>query len=93
VVTSAAQIDSLQELKAKQLAAAAGQSSGYQGWVDADAALRMMLKQSVPQTTVPTRLFTTGNIASLTLTDVAQTSGTWYGSTSYQQAYQKLWGV
>ena len=93
VVTSAAQIDSLQELKAKQLAAAAGQSSGYQGWVDADAALRMMLKQSVPQTTVPTRLFTTGNIASLTLTDAAQTSGTWYGSTSYQQAYQKLWGV
>jgi ribose transport system substrate-binding protein len=95
VVTSAAQIDSLQELKAKQLAAAAGQSSGYQGWVDADAALRLMLKQpvAVPATTVPTRLFTSNNIDSLSLTDAAQTSGAWYGSTSYQQAFQKQWGV
>jgi ribose transport system substrate-binding protein len=93
VVTSAAQIDSLQELKAKQLAAAAGQSAGYQGWVDADAALRMMAKQTIPPTKVPTRLFTTGNIAALTLTDAAQTSGAWYGPTSYQQAYKTLWGL
>jgi ribose transport system substrate-binding protein len=93
VVTSAAQIDSLQELKAGQLAAGAGQSSGFQGWVDADAALRLMLKQSVPQVTVPTRLFTSSNIGSLALTNTAQTSGEWFGSTSYQQAYKKLWGV
>jgi ribose transport system substrate-binding protein len=93
VVTSAAQIDSLQELKAGQLAAGAGQSSGFQGWVDADAALRMMLKQPVPQVTVPTRLFTTSNVSALSLTDAAQTSGEWFGSTRYQQAYEKLWGV
>ena len=43
--------------------------------------------------TFPSRLFTAQNIGSIQVTTAAQASGAWFGDTSYQSAFEKLWGV
>ena len=41
----------------------------------------------------PTRLFTAQNIGSIQVTPAAAASGAWFGSTAYQAAFKKDWGV
>jgi ribose transport system substrate-binding protein len=94
LASSAAQLDGLKMLKAPGLLDAdAGQASAYQGWADADAVLRLMLKQPVQYTTIPIRLFTRTNVGDLALTPGAEESGAWFGSTGYVREYERLWGV
>ncbi|MGV9711734.1 sugar ABC transporter substrate-binding protein [Gordonia sp. NPDC003424] len=93
-VVGAAQLSGLQQLKSQNfLYAAAAQASAYQGWVDVDAALRMMLAQKVPAYTIPVRLFTRESIKDVPLTAEAQASGEWFGPTTFTTDFTKLWGA
>ena len=91
-LTGAAQLGGLQALASKNfLYAAAAQASSYQGYVDADAAIRLMLGTKVPDYTIPVRLFTRDTIGSVPLTDAAQQSGEWFGPTTFPADFAKLW--
>ena len=96
-VSGAAQLSGLQMLSKKNfLYASVGQASAYQGWVDADAVLRMMTGTAgnkLPAYTIPVRLFTRDNIGDIKLTAAAQNSGDWFGPSDYTQSFLKLWGV
>jgi ribose transport system substrate-binding protein len=65
----------------------------YAGWALTDEILRMMTKSGPAAETFPSRLFTAQNIGSIQVTPAAQGSGTWFGSSSYQSAFAKLWGA
>jgi ribose transport system substrate-binding protein len=75
------------------LAADVGIDYPYQGWAIADEIMRMMLKQAPVNERTPHRLFTAGNIGSLTLTPAGEASGAWYGSSAYTTMFTRLWGV
>jgi ribose transport system substrate-binding protein len=78
------------------LYASVGQASAYEGWADADAALRLISGtpgNQLPTYTIPVRLFTRQNVGSITLTAAGEASGGWYGSTKYTSDFLKLWGV
>jgi ribose transport system substrate-binding protein len=96
-VSGAAQLAGLQMLKNKNfLYASVGQASAYQGWVDADAVLRMMTGTTgdkLPQYTIPVRLFTRDTIGSVPLTQAAEASGEWFGPSDYPDSFVKLWGL
>jgi ribose transport system substrate-binding protein len=53
----------------------------------------MATKSAPVQETIPTRLFTRQNIGTIQVTTAAQASGTWFGSTSFENEFAKLWGV
>lgn len=93
-LTGAALLGGLQQLAAgKFLYAASGQAAAFQGWVDADAALRMMAGAKLPEYSIPSRLFTRDSIRGVTLTEAAELSGEWYGPTDFPQKFASLWGV
>jgi ribose transport system substrate-binding protein len=43
--------------------------------------------------TIPDRLFTKRNIGTIQVTTAGQASGAWFGSTSFESEFAKLWGV
>jgi ribose transport system substrate-binding protein len=45
------------------------------------------------QETIPTRLFTEQNIGTIQITTADQASGVWFGNTSFEDDFAKLWGV
>ncbi|MEV6967416.1 hypothetical protein AB0M47_20160 [Hamadaea sp. NPDC051192] len=93
-LTGSVQLSGLKALKSGDfLYAAAGQASAYQGWVDADVAIRLMLGASVPQYTIPVRLFTRDTIAGVNLTAEAEASGEWYGPATFTDGFKKSWGL
>jgi ribose transport system substrate-binding protein len=65
----------------------------YAGWALTDEILRMMTKAAPVTETFPSRLFTKQNIGSIPVTTAAQSSGEWFGNTSYQGDFAKLWGA
>jgi ribose transport system substrate-binding protein len=65
----------------------------YEGWALTDEILRMMTKSGPVTETIPSRLFTRQNISTIPVTPAAQTSGQWFGNTSFQSAFAKLWGA
>jgi ribose transport system substrate-binding protein len=65
----------------------------YAGWALADEILRMATKTAPVNVLYPTRLFTKANIGSIQVTSAAQSAGAWFGSTAYQSAFEKDWGV
>jgi ribose transport system substrate-binding protein len=65
----------------------------YAGWALTDEILRLATKSAPVTETFPSRLFTTQNIGSIQVTTAAQASGEWFGDTSYQSAFTKLWGA
>jgi len=91
ITTGAAQLSSVKAVQNGSIAVAAGQASAYQGWVDIDAVLRMMLGKTLPEYSIPVRLFTkdSGDEA----TETAQDSGAWYGPTTFTDDFKKLWGL
>ncbi|PWJ26820.1 monosaccharide ABC transporter substrate-binding protein (CUT2 family) [Branchiibius hedensis] len=93
-LTGSVQLGGLQQLKSKNfLYAAAGQASSFQGWVDADAVMRLVLGDELPSYTIPVRLFTRDTVNSITLSSAAEESGEWYGPTTFTEDFKKLWGV
>jgi ribose transport system substrate-binding protein len=93
LTTGSASLGGLEALKSGTLAAVTAQAAAFQGWVSTDAALRMILGQSLPDYNIPTRLFTKDNIDDVTLTDDAELSGEWFGPASFTDDFKKLWGV
>src|SRR6202034_3600274 len=75
-----------------QVKAVVAVDQAYAGWALADQILRMATKAAPVNVLYPTRLFTAQNIGSIQVTTAAQSSGAWFGSTSYQAAFQKDWG-
>jgi ribose transport system substrate-binding protein len=65
----------------------------YAGYALTDEILRMMTKSSPVAEPYPTRLFTSDNIGSIDVTTTAQSSGTWFGDTSFETSYAALWRV
>ena len=93
-VSSAAETAGLRMLKSKNfLDVDAGQASAYQGWATADAALRLMLGQTLPDYTIPMRLFTRDNVGSISLDSAAEASGAWFGPTDFTSKFKTLWGA
>lgn len=93
VLTGSASLGGLKALRSGALAAAVAQAAAFQGWVNTDAALRLILGQPVPEYKVPTRLFTKSNIDDVTLTEEAELSGEWFGPVTFTDEFKKLWGV
>ncbi len=96
-VSGAGQLSGLQMLASKNfLYASVGEPAAYQGWADADAALRMITGTTgdkLPTYTLPIRLITRDNVGDIKLTAAAQASGEWFGDPSYTTEFLKLWGV
>ncbi|MEF2975964.1 sugar ABC transporter substrate-binding protein [Subtercola sp. YIM 133946] len=93
-MTGAGGLGSLQALASNNfLYAVASPALAFQGWIDVDAAIRMVNGTTVPAYTIPIRLFTRDNISSVALTDAAQQSGEWFGPTTFTDEFKKLWGV
>lgn len=65
----------------------------YEGWALTDQILRMATGTAPVQETIPTRLFTKQNIGTIQVTTADQASGVWFGSTSFENDFAKLWGV
>jgi ribose transport system substrate-binding protein len=65
----------------------------YAGYALTDEILRMMTKSSPVAEPYPTRLFTSDNIGGIDVTTTAQSSGAWFGDTSFETSYATLWGV
>jgi ribose transport system substrate-binding protein len=94
LATATGTVDSLGLLKNGQLVkAVVAVDSPYEGWALTDEILRMMTKSGPVTETVPSRLFTSQNIGSIQVTTAAQSSGVWFGGSSYQSAFAQLWGV
>ena len=93
IVDGAAALDSVKAVANGTLAAAAGQASAYMGWVELDAALRMTFGDTLPNYTIPVRLFTKDTVTADDQTEAAQDSGAWFGPTTFTDDFKKLWGV
>jgi ribose transport system substrate-binding protein len=65
----------------------------YAGWALTDEILRMMTKSGPVSEPFPSRLFTKQNIGSIAVTPAAQASGQWFGNTTFESDFAKLWGA
>jgi len=65
----------------------------YAGWALTDEILRMMTKSGPVDETFPSRLFTKANVGTVQVTPAAQASGEWFGDTSFQGDFGKLWSA
>ncbi|MFE2427918.1 sugar ABC transporter substrate-binding protein [Streptomyces sp. NPDC059373] len=65
----------------------------YAGYALTDEILRMMTKSAPVAEPFPTRLFTQQNIGSVQVTSAAQASGEWFGDSSFEEQFAKLWGM
>lgn len=92
-ITGSAQLAALQQLKANDfLYAAVGDDSAFNGWLGADAVIRLVAGDALPEYKLPIRLFTRDNIDEIELTQEAQDSGEWYGPTDFPKQFADLWG-
>ena len=87
-------VDGLGRLKGNSMVkAVVAVDQAYAGWALTDEILRMATKTAPAAEPFPSRLFTSDNIGSIQVTTAAQGSGAWFGDTSYQGAFEKLWGI
>jgi ribose transport system substrate-binding protein len=94
VSTAGGTVDGLGRIKSGSVVkAVVTVDQAYAGWALTDEILRMAAKAPPVTETFPSRLFTADNIGSVEVTPAAQSSGAWFGDTSYQGAFEKLWGV
>ena len=87
-------VDGLGRLKSNSMVkAVVAVDQAYAGWALTDEILRMATKTAPADEPFPSRLFTAQNIGSIQVTTADQASGVWFGDTSYQSAFEKLWGA
>jgi ribose transport system substrate-binding protein len=87
-------VDGLGRLKSgSAVKAVVAVDQAYAGWALTDEILRLASKSAPVTETFPSRLFTSDNIGSIQVTPAAQSSGDWFGDTSYQSSFKALWGV
>jgi ribose transport system substrate-binding protein len=95
MAASAAALSGLQDVNtpSSTVKAEVADNQVYNGWIDADEAMRMALGQAAVSYSIPVRLFTSANISGIQLNNAGMASGSWFGSTSYEQQFKTLWGV
>ena len=95
MAASASALSGLQDVatSTSTVKAEVAENEVYSGWVDADEAMRTAAGQAAVPYTIPIRLFTAANVGGVQLTDAGAASGSWFGSTGYQQQFEKLWGA
>ena len=82
----------LNAVKAGQMAYDIGQGAWYNGWAFADAAVRLLAGAPIPPgNTGAIRVFTSGNVAGMKITDADYASSTWYGGDQWQQQFLSAW--
>ena len=87
-------VDGLGLLKGNsQVKAVVTVDQAYAGWALSDEILRLATKTAPVTETFPSRLFTKDNIGTIQVTTADQASGAWFGNSSYQSAFEKLWGL
>jgi ribose transport system substrate-binding protein len=68
-----------------------GNNQDYQGWALADQLLRVLTGgEPVADAKVPLTVFNTENVKSI---DVSKPESTWYGSFTFKDEFQQLWGL
>jgi hypothetical protein len=68
-----------------------GNNQDYQGWALADQLLRVLTgNEAVADPKVPLTIFNTENVKDI---DVSEPESTWYGSFSFKDEFQQLWGL
>jgi ribose transport system substrate-binding protein len=94
IAVAGGSVNGLGLLKSGQLVkAVVAVDQAYAGWALTDEILRMATKAAPVTETFPSRLFDSQNISSIQVTSAAQASGAWFGNSSYQTSFAKLWGV
>lgn len=94
LAVAAGTVDGLGLLKSGSLVkAVVVVDEAYEGWALTDQILRMATGTAPVQETIPTRLFTKQNIDTIQITTADQASGVWFGDTSFENDFAKLWGV
>jgi ribose transport system substrate-binding protein len=87
-------VDGLGRLKSNSIVkAVVVVDQAYAGWALSDEILRMATKIAPVTETFPSRLFTAQNIGTIQVTTADQASGAWFGNSSYESAFEQLWGV
>jgi ribose transport system substrate-binding protein len=87
-------VDGLGRLKSGSVVkAVVAVDQAYAGWALTDEILRLATRSAPVSEPFPSRLFTSDNIGSIQVTPAAQSSGEWFGDTSYQSSFKALWGV
>lgn len=92
VIAGSVQLADLKAVADGSVTAATGQASAFTGWLLADMALRLSAGETLPDYTIPVRLFTAENIGDIDLTADAEASGAWYGDTSFPAEFATIWG-
>jgi len=93
LVAGAGELGAIKQVDSGALAAVSAQAAAFQGWIDMDAALRLMVGADVPEYTIPVRLFTKDTMDDVDLTDEAQQSGEWFGPATFTDDFEKIWGI
>jgi len=95
VVSLDTSLQAMQMLAKGTIKADSGFNNNALGWYGADQMLRMLTgAESIPNEAFPYRgIFDQERASGLTLTPEAEASGEWFGDTTYQDEFQKLWGV
>lgn len=93
IVSTNAVLSSMELVKNGGQAADAGSNRNYSGWAATDTLLRMAEGLPVQTYKVPVRLFDKNNVESVQLDEAAALTGEWFGPLTYQQDFQKLWGL
>lgn len=91
--TSNGDLSGLQLLESKKvLIADVGYSANYLGWVNADAAVRMLAGKPVPEAhQAIIRVFTADNIGDLKLDAATSQTNEWYGSDDFKDDFTNAW--
>lgn len=63
------------------------------GWAFADALVRLMSGDAIPQATALIRIFSQHNAGRLTITPAEYATTSWYGTSAFESAYLKAWGA
>jgi ribose transport system substrate-binding protein len=94
VVTAGGSAAGLQAVKSGAIDYNIGQGAMYQGWIFADALVRLLAGAEVTsQVEGPVRVFTKHNVSGLDLTPDQYATATWYGTDAFTQQFKTAWGV
>ena len=86
-------VNGLGQIASGKVKAVVAVDQAYAGFALTDEILRLATKSAPVTETFPVRLFTKDNIGSIQVTTAAQSSGVWFGDSSFETSYEALWGV
>ena len=95
LIAEGGDLGGLQRVAAGQQFADIANDPAYSAWSGLDYALRLIVNPNAAEPTyqIPARVFYSGTVKPLTLTDSAWIAGSWYTNGSFRKMYDSLWGV